>query len=672
MKYIKLLCDRCGEFYEKHQFKIKLIMILLISFVPILYGWLRMGDSSAYKDLFLSSAEGNLTDKIKNGDVIEQDFTILDDSVQGVAVCFATYQSKVTEGKILAEILDEEGNVFCSTELPATNIRDNEYLDIMFDTGQITKKEEKYTLKMTFDGIENQSVVCWLSDDYAYSEYAMKINGVKDEAVLVFREISNGKDVFYQFYMGIMFLFILLIIVVYFMIYRFQLQLWKVYIPVGIFLGILYLMIVPIFAVPDEPSHAYTAYQVSNGMLGIENSADGTIVMRKDDAENGFAITGINRHYYNEYLVKLTNFFVDHEELVTTGNKPVKTYPYLYFFSALGLTIGRLLHFAPIVAFLLGRLCNLVVFIIAVTYALKKITFGKAVVFLWAILPMTLQQASSYSYDAIIFSLSVVIISLSVRLAYEKTENIKRSEWIILWVCVMFLAPTKSFALFPVCALFFIIYFKKYKEGKKSLYYTLGVMGTIVLFIVGLKIISMMSGIDSVYGKSGNIIKWANEPGYTVGYFLHHPKELFSILCNTIYLKGEFYFETFLGSSLGWFELNIPLITVLPYFILLIIAGMRKKDELVYLSRKMKIYFCGLAVLGIGFACAGMLLSWTPVSYTWIEGVQGRYFLPFVIMLFLSVRSEKISVDKSVDNKLIFSGVWLEMLVFLFIYIRAL
>lgn len=215
-----------------------------------------------------------------------------------------------------------------------------------------------------------------------------------------------------------------------------------------------------------------------------------------------------------------------------------------------------------------------------------------------------------------------------------------------------------------------IIYFKKYKEHKKISFYSFGILFGVLFIILLLNVIPILFNSDSAE-ITENIIEWAGEPGYTLGYLLKHPKELFMLICNTIYKKGHFYFETILGSSLGWFELNIPLVFILPYLILLIIAGMRKDDEPIYLSKKMKIYLCSLAVLGIGFACAGMLLSWTPISYDWIEGVQGRYFLPFVILLLLSIRSNRITINKEVDKKLIFSGIWLQMLIVIFIYIRA-
>lgn len=46
--------------------------------------------------------------------------------------------------------------------------------------------------------------------------------------------------------------------------------------------------------------------------------------------------------------------------------------------------------------YLLGRLMNLLAFIAAAYYAIKRIPFGKGIVMVWALLPITLQQVCSF------------------------------------------------------------------------------------------------------------------------------------------------------------------------------------------------------------------------------------------------------------------------------------
>ena len=62
----------------------------MISCITFLYGKWKIEEGTAYKDFFIVSSEGIVSENLKNGDVIEQEFSILEDSIRGIAVCFAT------------------------------------------------------------------------------------------------------------------------------------------------------------------------------------------------------------------------------------------------------------------------------------------------------------------------------------------------------------------------------------------------------------------------------------------------------------------------------------------------------------------------------------------------------------------------------------------------------
>ena len=44
-----------------------------------------------------------------------------------------------------------------------------------------------------------------------------------------------------------------------------------------------------------------------------------------------------------------------------------------------------------------------------------------------------------------------------------------------------------------------------------------------------------------------------------------------------------------------------------------------------------------------------MALAWTPAGYRWIEGVQGRYYIPIIYLLLIWLQNTKIYLrDKAV------------------------
>src|SRR5699024_943093 len=60
-----------------------------------------------------------------------------------------------------------------------------------------------------------------------------------------------------------------------------------------------------------------------------------------------------------------------------------------------GITAARLMHLNFGWAAMLGTLCQIIFFVLAVTYAFRKLPFGERILFVVALLPMTMQQAAS-------------------------------------------------------------------------------------------------------------------------------------------------------------------------------------------------------------------------------------------------------------------------------------
>ena len=58
------------------------------------------------------------------------------------------------------------------------------------------------------------------------------------------------------------------------------------------------------------------------------------------------------------------------------------------------------------------------------------------------------------------------------------------------------------------------------------------------------------------------------------------------------------------------------------------------------------IYILGFLFIAV-LINASMLLAWTPISYKYIEGVQGRYYLPIIPLLMLPF----VSATKEQEKK---------------------
>ncbi len=663
---LKKIYYKTAPFLAKKQFWFGLFITQAVILVLFIYGFALITKNNSYKNYLNQGIEGTVLE-VQSGDKISQEIPI-EESISGLGIQFVTWGTGISDGTVRIELLDETNTTYFETAISATEIKDNQYLRFSFNPTAPKQEAVIYTLCITFEEIDNQKIGLRMSNNL-YNEVDFIINDINHTADMVLSaEVSGQYSKFLYSYVICMPSLFVLVFVIFFMVYRFKIKLHYVYLLAGVLLGLVYMTILPVGIVPDETYHMFSAYSVSNTMLGIENDySNGTISMRSDDAtlinewrtgDRPYYLIE-NRAFYEEYFSLFNKNKVSDNTIIVTDYRPVYAYAYLYFLPGLGITIGRVLSLGSLWTLLLGRFFNLILFVGSVFFVLNKIPVGKTIVFIWALLPMTLQQAASFSYDVPILTLSVIVISLSLKIAYSSEGTTSKIDDTLLFICTILLAPTKSLAITPLCLLPLIILFKK-KQNKT---YILSMMATMVLVVVLFNI----NPIHNLLSVGSNRISASNR-GYELGYLLKNPKSTFLILCNTVYKTWDFIFETFIGNYLGHFEIMLPLHIVISFFIMLLLAGVKKGGELQYFDKTVRLFFLVIALLGYAFASGGMLLGWTEKGLQYIDGVQGRYLLPFAILAFLSLRSDKLVADKSLDNHLVFNTVWLDVYAVFCIY----
>ena len=140
------------------------------------------------------------------------------------------------------------------------------------------------------------------------------------------------------------------------------------------------------------------------------------------------------------------------------------------------------------------------------------------------------------------------------------------------------------------------------------------------------------------------------------GYFLQQPLELVRILANTLSDKTAFYLESLVGQKMGWVEIEISQVIPMLFWLLLILSILRARKEPLYVKTWHKWWISFICLACTGIILAGMLLTWTPKDYISIEGVQGRYFIPFSLALSLVGRNNCLTYEKSIDRGLMYAG----------------
>lgn len=428
----------------------------------------------------------------------------------------------------------------------------------------------------------------------------------------------------------------------------------RIYACTGFFAGLLFLILLPVYQVPDETVHLNAAYEVSNWMLGEEQAQGKEIYMRACDEAMEVQTGQFTPEDYDRYYSSIFQKAQD-SQVIKTSHEAAQTWHYQYIFGALGITLGRLFGWGSAATFLLGRFFQLLLYLTLTTYAIKKIPVGKMAMTAVALLPMTVQQSMSYSYDGVLISTVFVTIALSLHLVYGKPEEVTRLDYFLLTLCGMACTMAKGHLHFLSAFLPLIILFHRKERDRKEVQKALLVVGICLLTLL---ISYKTQGIffpatDPVPPGYQNYIAWADAEGYTVSQVISQPKLWIQFAYYTLSGYGSYYLETFLGNRLGWLELYLPDLCLRIVFFALVLACVPRKENETVLPQKTTAVLWTVGILESLFVFAGFLISWTPVTEKAICGVQGRYFIPTVIPILVSFRGKWKKISDRIDAPLL-------------------
>ncbi|MEY8339204.1 DUF2142 domain-containing protein [Lachnospiraceae bacterium 62-35] len=441
----------------------------------------------------------------------------------------------------------------------------------------------------------------------------------------------------------------------------------------GLSVGLMFLFVLQPLSAPDEIRHFISAYRISNQMLHVQATDEyGQVYIRKQDefivrhkpqAEQKTQTAEAGEQEETEVLGQLLTEHTyrsiwekglqgtGEDEMIPSGQIAVQTTPAAYIVPAIGISIARMLHMGGMALLYIGRFFNLAFFLGAVWMALRRLPFGKPVMCAIALLPMTLHLAASFSYDTMINALIFWFTAICLDLAYSSRE-VKARDIVLLAVLIGIVGPCKM-VYAPVMGLCLLIPVKKFGGWKKW-----GLSAAVVLIVWLAAMILVNTQTISIYATgTENHIGWADETGYTLGGLLHRPGLVLQLFYNSLIWQAEYYHLTMIGAYMGQVDevLDIPYgIVMLLTGILLLLALQRPGEETIYFRRGQRIWVWFLFAASAGLAMFSMLLGWTPVSARVICGVQGRYYLPLLPILFMTLKNRWLICTRNRDREMLY------------------
>ena len=124
-----------------------------------------------------------------------------------------------------------------------------------------------------------------------------------------------------------------------------------------------------------------------------------------------------------------------------------------------------------------------------------------------------------------------------------------------------------------------------------------------------------------------------------------------------LFRVGDFY-ETF-GGGLGWFSIAVPWWIIITLFMCILMVTFSEEKN--YSSNRIiKVGMLIIVAVSIALVCMALLLDWTPITTYTINGVQGRYFLPVLPLLFIGMQSDCIKIEKGLSYKAVFISILMQ------------
>lgn len=243
--------------------------------------------------------------------------------------------------------------------------------------------------------------------------------------------------------------------------------------------------------------------------------------------------------------------------------------------------------------------------------------------------PAVTSLSFTIGHEGLIFALSGLYAALLSRL---EIESHSRSLNLAAIVCLILLAMARPpYALLSLLLL---------TPGRRFIR-TGGVnwpwIGIAAAFIMPALWLLVSGSIGSIPNLKAGI-----EPGAQIGYVLGHLTALPNLIGATLDRDGEIVAQHLVG-VLGWLSVMLPQWCYHYGWLALALAAFAcALDEpgprLAAAAWRLSI----LVLTGLGLALA-LYVTWTPVGASLIEGLQGRYFIPLLLVMSQAIPSIPLS-----------------------------
>ena len=444
----------------------------------------------------------------------------------------------------------------------------------------------------------------------------------------------NTHDYFSLIYAGILLLSQFIIVIQLFIGYKNWKKIYeKLFLLIVIPIGICYLISVLPNWVPDENQHYYKIYTMSTGtMKPVKNNIIPTQIV-----ENSYQEI-YNYNLLFEQIDRETNY---NDVSIVKGRANLYNF-ILYLPAALTTMIGRCLDLNIFINYYFARIVNFLIVISICYFCIKLIPHGKLILLIYMLNPMFIHQAMSLSIDGIMNAISLFSISYILYLKNKKVD-LKLSNFIILAILMILISMTK-YVYFPLILLSLLLFPKIKNKGKILLILCIMIAITFMLIFYKYNLESPASSKSLATNDNSSYSE-------IFSVMIQNPIQCIYVFKNTINELGSYYIETFAGKHLGWLNISNSNFTIYLYLFILVFScfrgnGENRNEEF---NNWERIIITFIFLMSFSLIFFGFYLTYYERNLITIHGIQGRYFIPIVILPLLLINNKKYNYNRKTE-----------------------
>ena len=437
-----------------------------------------------------------------------------------------------------------------------------------------------------------------------------------------------------------------------------------VYLWVALISVVGFALITPPFQGPDEQAHYIRVQYLANGFFTPSSLASlpdsiaevAKITFYTDDIRGRTA-----DKYETERTLEALKIPLNRDEAYSPQMITYSPLPYLP--SIPGVILSNALNLSPIVALYAARLLLGAASVALFFFAIKLIPYKKYLLMAVGLIPMMLYQQAMITADSVSYALLALFIAYVLHLRDKKV--ISSRAWFMLGALCIGVALSKPlvFIFLPLV----IVLIKK----KSAMRWLSGIAIACGLLLAGwMMVSSVKEEAAPTWGMPDNV-----NSAEQVELITENPKRALRVMWNTYMTQyGDDEIRGVLG-IFGAADVIYPLWMTIGYACLLGILATTNFDQ-----RRVKIYYgwkiLAIVLSGLYFILVNYALytGFTPVNFDIIYGIQGRYFLPILIIAATAIFTHGVTIVRKDATRMkvhiVISAVVLVFLALLITYQR--